>query len=312
MLGPISKSAKALLGRAGFELVRPSYLQRTLLRSAFSDWFSRDIDAFAAVYRANRETLATVPAWLPAGDLSDTLWRYGVPEPWESDQAALNQTGLNQIEREPTYTDLIVVLAKALGGSVQYLEIGVSVGKNFLQVCRALPDAKIVGLDIEKVNPVLAAQFASETKAWSSGIEQRVETLRGGPDSGRVELAHYELARPGHEPVRYARGDQFSADTWASLKGHRFNLIFSDGVHSAEAVLRELDFLIDNDLIATDAPFAMYWDDLVSHDMQGAFATNVERLKQHFGGRGTAALYRIHGTYGAQRINGLFTTLPLG
>jgi hypothetical protein len=309
MLGPIGRIAKSALMRAGYEIAKPTRFERSLPRDVFSDWFTRDIAQFATIYRDNRQVLGQVPAWFRADDLERSLGRYGLSEEWESDHHTISPMGINQIQTEPTYSDLIVFIAKALSVPIQYLEIGVSVGKNFLQICKALPEARIVGLDAENVNPVLAEQFAGKRLAWESGLVQRIDTLCGGTKDGTLELAKYELARPGHEPVVYLRGDQFSADTWASLDGYKFNLIFSDGVHTPEAILSEVEFLLGNRQICDEGPFAMYWDDLIDEPMQSAFVTNAERLKKHFGGRGRYALYRMHGTYAPARLTGAFTTL---
>jgi hypothetical protein len=212
---------------------------------------------------------------------------------------------LNEIEKEPTYSDLLAFIAGRLQ-QVTYLEIGVSVGKNWLQMIERAPDAKIFGLDVERPNPRILPRFGGAEIVHSSDRDYTVETLSGTP--AQVKLEHHRLSRDG-TPVTYVRGDQFSPDTWASMKGERFNFIFSDGVHSPRALETELDHLLANDLIA-DGPFVMYWDDLVNEPMQAAYRRNVARLQERFGPQSWFGLYRIHGTYGNQRLNGIFCSSP--
>lgn len=286
-----------MLTKAGYDLYKPTGFERSILRSPFEDWFSHDIGLFAEVYRANRETLAEVPKWVRPADLLSSLWRYGVPEQWDTGKLDLGMTGLNEIEAEPTYSDLIAFICQRMP-DLRYLEIGVSVGKNFLQICRSVPDGTFVGLDIERLNPVLEDALGGGFVERKAGKLQRVETL--GDLLADVELATYTSGN-----ATYLRGDQFSDDTWAVLDGQRFNFIFSDGVHSPRAVRAELEFLIAHNLIDTVSPFVMYWDDLVNIEMQTAFNDCAVRLTRLFGG-GEHGLHWIHGTYGAKRLNGLF------
>lgn len=299
-LGPVGPALKSVLTRAGYDLYRPTGFERSILRSPFDDWFGKDIDLFADVYRTNREALAEVPKWVRTEDLVGSLWRYGVPEQWDTGRLELGCTGLNEIEPEPTYSDLIGFICRLMT-DLRYLEIGVSVGKNFYQIARQVPDAQMVGLDIERLNPVLAEALGRTFTERKTGISQSVETLSG-------QSTDVDLATCTSGGITYLRGDQFSDDTWAVLDGQRFNFIFSDGVHSARAVRAEMDFLFSHDLIDTSGPFAMYWDDLVNIEMQTAFNDCAMRLREAFGG-GWHGLHWIHGTYGAKRLNGLFACL---
>lgn len=302
MLGVVSRAARNyLVDRKGYEIYRPTNHERAEMRSFWEDWFGRDPALFAKLYAANRETLDGIASWVDEGSLADSLWRYGVPEQWNTKRQGLGRTGLNEIEQEPTYSDLITFMMHSLGDDVRYLEIGVSVGKNFLQVVERFPEARIVGLDVEQPNPVLVRQF-EDIKVVHTGPRTSVETLSGAP--GKVTLTHYDLKRDG-ATVTYVQGDQFAPHTWASLKGERFNFIFSDGVHSARAVKDELEHLLRNDLIDRGR-FLMYWDDLVNIEMQTAFVENCDRLAKLFP-KSERGLHWIHGTYGSRRLNGWFS-----
>jgi len=300
MLGPIGKSVKGALTKAGYEVTRATGLERTGLRSFWEDWYSKDPALFGKLYAANRATLRDVGEWIKEADLAGSLWRYGVPEEWNTRRQGLGRTGLNEMEAEPTYTDLIAFIASQIP-DLNYLEIGVSVGKNWLQIIENFPDAAIFGLDVEKPNPTVAKRFQDSKVVHTAG-KFDVETLSGTPAA--VQLEHIEFTRAGL-PVTYVRGDQFAPETWASLRGKQFNFIFSDGVHSARAIEGEMDHLLSNELLA-DGPFVMYWDDLVNTAMQSAFERNVALLTKRYGPDSWSGLYQIHGTYGAKRMNGIF------
>jgi len=286
-----------VLTKRGYNLYRPTVFERSILRSTFRDWFGEDIATFARTYAGNREALARVKKWARAEDLASSLWRYGVPEQWDTGQLDIGETGLNEIESEITYTDLIAFICSKIN-DLRYLEIGVSVGKNFYQICRQFPKGRLVGLDIEMPNPVLQEALGVNLAEHSTGIRQLVDSLSGQKKT--VELSTYSS-----DNITYLRGNQLSNDTWSVLNGQNFNFIFSDGVHSPDALNSEFEFLTSHELIDTSGPFVMYWDDLVNFEMQNAFNQCASRLKEIFSG-GWHGLHWIHGTYGSRRLNGLF------
>ena len=294
MLGPVGKLAKIALAGAGYDLHRATEFEKRLMRSYWGDWFSKDPALFARVYARNRQSLGRVQRW--ADNIDNSLWRYGVPEMWSTGQQGLDRTTLDQIEPEVTYTDLIGFVASQIE-ALTYLEIGVSVGKNFWQIVELFPDAEIFGLDVEEPNPSLTRLFERVETVWE-GPEQVVDTLSG--NKATIRLTHYHLHRKDGKPVTYVKGDQFSHETWASMKA-RFNFVFSDGVHSGRAVIDEFDHLKRSGLLEISGQFAMYWDDLVNVEMQSAFERNARLL-----GEGRYSLHPIHGTYGERRMNGLF------
>ena len=296
MLGPVGKLAnRVLTGRMGYEIYRPTQHERALMRSPWEDWFSTNPEWFASIYQSNRATLSSVPSWVEPATLLNSLWRYGVPEQWEAGRLGLGRTGLNEIEPEVTYTDLIAFIASHIE-PLSYLEIGVSVGKNFLQIVERFPDAEIVGLDVEDINPVFASRFERIETVFRSERDYPVESLAG---SASVHLTEFRLHRKNGRPVTYIKGDQYSLDTWALLKGRQFNFIFSDGVHSPRALRDEFRQFAANDLLDLSERYAIYWDDLVDIGMQEAFDEIAGVLP------GWHGLHWIHGTYGQKRLNGI-------
>jgi hypothetical protein len=292
-----------LLRKQGYVISRPTHIERDHQLSLWKDFISEAPAAFAKGYETNRKTLSEFPTWIDEAAMKASLWRYGVPIEWEANCTdASDRTGVNDIEYEITQSDLIAFLARGMQ-PLSYLEIGVSVGKNFVQMCRQFPDANIVGLDVEEIYPILRSWFDS-CEITKEETAYQVETLAGKPARKSPSLATLQH-KDRTAPAFYLSADQFRDDTWAALKPNKFNLIFSDGVHSGPAVTTELEFLTRNDLIATDR-FAMVWDDLIGMEMQGAFLKNVRELALRYP-RHKYGLLKLHGTYGMQRPIGVFT-----
>jgi hypothetical protein len=64
-----------------------------------------------------------------------------------------------EVNIDATYSDLILHFSEQLS-NVNYLELGVSVGKNFFQMSNGFTIAKLTGFDIENINPVLKKKFS--------------------------------------------------------------------------------------------------------------------------------------------------------
>jgi hypothetical protein len=181
MLGPIGPFLSNFLRRRGFIIARPTAIERNFSRSFWQEWFSTDPKLFASVYKKNRETLSGIKKWIADETLTESLWRYGVPVGWnESHASSIDRTGLTDVESEITAADLLSFVARRLGQDVSYLEIGVSVGKNLLQIENQVSNAMLVGLDIEELNPVLRNQFFECEDVGEKSSPYLVETLSKG------------------------------------------------------------------------------------------------------------------------------------
>jgi len=133
----------------GFVITRPSWIERRFAKGFWKNWFADDPVLFSSVYAKNRETLFSIPKWVTDETLAGSLWRYGVPVEWsESYHDAIDSTGLDDIESEITASDILAFAARRLGDGVSYLEIGVSVGKNLIQIERQLKASSLVGLTL--------------------------------------------------------------------------------------------------------------------------------------------------------------------
>jgi hypothetical protein len=202
--------------------------------------------------RRNREILATIPRWLDEEVYRRSIFQYGLP-------SYIRNYIDEPIDASPTYSDLIAYLAGTMSG-LRYLELGPSVGKNFLQVGKSVRGAELVAVDIEDINPVLEKQLRFRSRyEW--------QPMAGSKRTALSTHASYDL---DDNAVEYLAADLFDKATWDRLRGRKFNLIFSDAFHSPEALLMEWENVSRLELLA-DGPFAVIWDDLTSSGMRAAF-----------------------------------------
>jgi len=216
------------------------------------------------IHRANRESLSQIPHWIDDHTWKNSVFQYGLPE-------SVRHLIDSDIGEATTYTDVILGLAGRLRKPVRYLEIGVSVGKTFFQISRYLKNADLVAFDIEEINPVLRDQFsvASRTE-WPTF-------------AGSIKKAHSSLTTLAQDPdtnrVAYLSGDVFDEANWKRLaRNGPFNLIFSDALHTPEALLHEYEMLTKFDLLDQDQ-LVIAWDDLGGGMIQ-AYEQNCLRLKE--------------------------------
>jgi hypothetical protein len=166
-------------------------------------------------------------------------------------------------------------------------------------MCAQFPNSISVGLDVEEVNPVLLSPFASPALEWQSDTPYLVDTFSGERREKRASLTRLS------KNSSYLSADLFRDDTWAILQGQTFNLIFSDAVHSPDAVRAEMQFSLRHELI-DKVRFAMFWDDLWG-GMQTAFMDNVKELCAMFNrGEEAIRLFKLYGSCGHERPMGLF------
>ncbi len=190
-----------------------------------------------SIVEANRRALQSVPQWIRPEDYASSRAHYGCPP----ELVPLLDAPINQ---DLICTDLLVMAAQQLGEPLNYLEIGVSVGKNFYAMSQALRNSLLVGLDWERFNPTLASRF------------QLVHSQR--PVSSYTS---------GRNLIRYVEGDLYREASWNALAGTRFQLIFSDASHHPAGLQKEFEMLSRHALLDPERLFIL-WDDL-DRDPQG-------------------------------------------
>jgi hypothetical protein len=255
----------------------------------WEDWFSGSPLDFARIYLKNRETQKMVKSWLTPEQREKSLWQYGVPSEDILDK-------LNQEQKNVTYSDLLAFLSLFLS-NVHYLKIGVSSGKNIVQISRQLGNSRLVGLDVEEINPVIETFYANKQIRWSAKQTYPFTRFDGAEAQKHFTATEYD------DPVRrnnilYLSGDKFQEETWRVLSGMTFNLVFSDAFHTAHSIETEIEYMKMLDLIDKNE-FIMVWDDLSDAQMVNAFFNITNNLETLFPARETSAgVFDIHRTYG--------------
>lgn len=168
----------------------------------------------------------------------------------------------------------------------------------------SLQNATLVGIDIEKMNPVLKEYLSEEKEVWCSNEKFPFERY----DGESVDI-NFTLNKYNHHQtkniVSYLQGDKFSPILWKQLQGNKFDIIFSDAFHSPESIRSEFKFLKKYDLLNTES-LIMIWDDLDRPEMQREFKLICEELSKNYGPESSYALYNLMGTYGGED-NGIHT-----
>jgi len=213
----------------------------------------------ASIKKKNRESLAIVENWMPEAIYNDSVFHYGIPK---DILPLINDV----IDDNVTYSDIMVYLMGKLKWPLSYLEIGVSAGKNLLQIASAVSNSRITGMDIEDINPVIEEHFEFYSKySWPSQSELRKK------DSSLSAFGFNKNS------IKYLCSDEFDETGWKELIGDKYNAIFSDAMHTPEALAFEFDMLRKYSLLHSQEIILMY-DDL-SWNMDPAFLSIVEKMK---------------------------------
>jgi hypothetical protein len=220
-----------------------------------------------SVVKKNRENLVQIPDWLDTQAMQRSCFEYGVPE---NNQRFINAP----LSNDATYSDYIAYFSKQLKEPISYLEIGVSVGKNFFQILNALDNAELTGFEIEDINPPLEKVLAFQSvKLW----EKKKDSIK----KSEPTLTKYRF-EANNNKVTYLCADVFDEASWERLAGRKFNVLFSDAFHDGASLLYEYKMMQKYDLIADN--FMFFWDDL-HFDMEDAFVEIAQDLgkKRGFG-----------------------------
>ena len=234
-------------------------------------------EELAAPVRANRQALEQISNWIDDKAFAASFFSYGVPD---FIKAVINKP----IGNDVTYTDLMLLIAKKYFENVNYLEIGVSVGKNFFQFLKASFPADLTGFDIEEINPVLERQLTFiGKKEWATPGK----SIKKNDSS----LKNYTF---GDKKAAYLSADVWDEGSWEKLKGNKYNIVFSDALHSPKAILFEFKMLEKYQLL--DDRFVIVWDDLVGK-MQDSFYKIIRRYNEAYGIR-DIYLLKVNGWVG--------------
>lgn len=214
----------------------------------------------------NRKTLESVDNFIEENSYEASNDLYGLPR---NKIKHINK----KINNYPTYTDLLTFFPKALNlKKVNYVEIGVSVLKNFYQISNSVELSSLYAFDINDINHSISKKFEF-TKKNQNTLSFKYKSNK----------------------IYYFKGDVFKNEdlkNFSKLVG-KANIIFSDANHSPEGVLAEFDFLIKNIL---DTSFIIYYDDL-NKNIENAFDNIVKDLSGKYP-KITAVSFLINGWLG--------------
>jgi hypothetical protein len=216
---------------------------------------------------ANRAFLRTIDCWIKEPDYQGAIFQYGLP-------SRVRHLIDAPMSEEVTYSDIITYLARERRETLRYLELGVSVGKNFAQVMNQVSDAELTCFDIEDINPVFEEMLVKHGQAEWPGAQNSIRKKTS-------RMTEYSFVR-NRNKVRYLAGDVFDEEAWKRLHGQSYNLVFSDAFHSAPALLKEWEMLKSYDLLEPSG-FIMIWDDLGGWEMRSAFYAIVDEMHRRRG-----------------------------
>ena len=173
------------------------------------------------IIKENRHILSTSPSFLTSAQYKEN--NYGIP-------GNIFRSIDKPINEFPTYSDMFIFFSKYLKKPVNYLEIGVSVLKNFVQINESLETSSLTGFDI---NPI-------------------------AKNSNYI----FEEKNKKNNTLSYFQGDVLSKKDTVLFKEkykEKFNFVFSDALHEHDAVISEYKNIIKGNL---DDEFILYFDDL--------------------------------------------------
>tara|TARA_B110000444_G_scaffold257583_1_gene296341 strand:+ start:10597 stop:11475 length:879 start_codon:yes stop_codon:yes gene_type:complete len=148
-----------------------------------------------------------------------------------------------KINNFPTYSDLFLFFSSYLSEKINYLEIGVSVLKNFVQLNANFESANLVAYDINPIAPSSKELFNNKMLESNSNI-------------------FYGSNKVNNNELIYFKGSVLDSDDtelFNSRIKHKYNFIFSDALHEPDAVMKEYQNIIKDNL---DDEFILYFDDL--------------------------------------------------
>ena len=225
------------------------------------------------IINKNRNYLKTIKKFLPEDSYAQN--DYGV-------QRRIYNNLEKEIVKIPTYSDLLIFFIKILfNNKVNYLEIGVSVLKNYLQINNGVSDSNIVGFDINDLNP---------------------------------NFINLNKIQKNNNNLIYFKGNVLSkedAEKFNETFKDKFDLVFSDALHEPEAIRSEYELIIKNNL---KNKFLIYYDDLDFAGIEDELGKIRKDLENHLDESINFYTLNIYGWIGQHEKlhkNGILTTFDL-
>lgn len=216
------------------------------------------------IVKKNRPIEQIIPVWWDEQLLKDSIFQYGIVD---DVKPFLNKS----IGPTYNYSDLFChfhdLIKRKNNSKIEYLELGVSVGKNLFTLLNYFDEANLYGYEIEEINPYLEKHLVLESKTlWDTKS-----------DSIKKYSSSLSTYKYNSNKLHYLSGDIWDETSWNKLRGKKFNIIFSDAFHSPDALLFEFEMIMKYNLI--DSNFVLVWDDLF-YGMKDAFLEINKKIKR--------------------------------
>lgn len=212
------------------------------------------------IVQFNRETLRKVPQWIERKDWEkpSSLFNYGLP-------SYVYHLIDRPISNQVTEADMICEYMKKLK-NVNYLEIGVSVGKTFWQLSEFarthIDSYNLSCLDIEKINPTFEKLLGESTT---------IHHVQANPPNDSIRKSETNTITTWG-PITYYEADEFDNSIWDHMP--MFNLVFSDAMHRPDALLYEYEHVKKH----LDPNGFVYCFDDLENDTNGPMWTAVKHI----------------------------------
>ena len=254
--------------------------------------FDFDRAKLAQIKRTNREAIHSI-TWYNEDLFARSLNNYGI---------SLASAPLldSEIGAETTLSDVVTYHCAQLRSPVHYLEIGVSVGKNFVQVLTGSVEGCFSGFDIEDINPAITRDLRHLSREEWPALDPETARRASGVDLSRRSPSSLDIFedRSGKKMVRYLAGNVFDERCWQVLAREKYDLIFSDALHTGPGIKHEYSMMKKYKLIGS-GPLTIIWDDLHFPGMREAFLDITNDLRATFGaGRCSRSLHLVDGWMG--------------
>jgi hypothetical protein len=222
----------------------------------------------------NRNTLNSVDKWINKDDwnIPKSIFNYGLPPCIFH----LIDLPLNQ---DITEVDMICNYMLDFSqkyNKINYLEIGVSVGKTFYQIVNfskryldTIENKSFSCIDIEKINPKLELLLDN---MYDNKILTKIDVDSELTNSIRKNDNNF--ITKWNNNITYYESDEFDKNIWKNM-GINYNIIFSDALHHPDALLTEYNNIKQNKLLDKEG-FIYCFDDLEDDKTYPMWLTVIE------------------------------------
>lgn len=220
------------------------------------------------VHDQNRCITGYINKWANPKDLENAVFRYGLP-------AEVEHKVTIDVGERINLSDLVSFLLTQFDGDVSnYMEMGVSVGKTLFQVLTINCRANVVAFDVEKINPTFEkllepAMVRSKSKPEEKLLGHEFNSIDyDSPKKDDCTLNTYDQGLLRGNNFYYLNCDEFDNVGWnrmeqlvATFPTQSYQVIFSDALHTEDAISFEIDRIFQHNLLNKDH-FAYVWDDM--------------------------------------------------